>query len=42
LPHCLTDYQGVEWIEVIHPTLTGALHALRIVPIRTDLLAKLP
>jgi hypothetical protein len=41
LPHRLTDYHGVEWIEVIHPTRTGALHALRILRVRTDLLAKL-
>jgi hypothetical protein len=42
LPHCLTDYHGVEWIEVVHPTRTGALPALRILSIRTDLLARLP
>jgi hypothetical protein len=42
VPHCLAEYHAVEWIEVVHPTRTGALHALRILPTRTDLLAQLP
>jgi hypothetical protein len=39
IPHCLTEYRGVEWIEVVlHPTRTLSLSALRIVPVRSDLL----
>ncbi len=32
IPACLTRYGGVEWLEVIHPTKTRPLHALRIMP----------
>lgn len=32
LPHCFTDFGGVEWIEIPHPTKTKPLEALRIVP----------
>lgn len=39
LPQCLTQYGGTEWIEVVHPTRSGTLHALRILPTRRDLLA---
>jgi hypothetical protein len=38
IPYCLTEYHGVEWIEVVHPTRTLSLSALRIVPIRSNLL----
>jgi hypothetical protein len=30
LPHCFTDFGGIEWIEVPHPTATKPLEALRI------------
>ncbi|HZN72702.1 MAG TPA: nucleotidyltransferase domain-containing protein [Micromonosporaceae bacterium] len=38
VPYCLTEYHGVEWIEVVHPTRTLPNSALRIVPTRSDLL----
>ena len=38
VPRCLTEFHGVEWIEVVHPTRTGPLHALRILPTQPDLL----
>jgi hypothetical protein len=38
IPACLTDYHGIEWIEVVHPTRTLSNSALRIVPISPDLL----
>jgi hypothetical protein len=38
IPACLTEYRGIEWIEVVHPTRTLSPSALRIVPIRSDLL----
>lgn len=38
IPHCLTEYHGVEWIEVVHPTRTLPTSALRIVSTRPDLL----
>jgi hypothetical protein len=38
IPHCMTEDQGVEWIELVHPTRTLPNSALRIVPIRRELL----
>jgi hypothetical protein len=32
IPACLTEYEGSEWLGVIHPTRTKALDALRIRP----------
>ena len=32
LPGCLTRFGGREWIEVVHPTRTKPLDALRILP----------
>jgi hypothetical protein len=32
IPGCLTEYGGVEWLEVVHPTRTRPLDALRIRP----------
>lgn len=32
IPACLTEYGGLEWLEVIHPTRTKPLDALRIRP----------
>jgi hypothetical protein len=42
VPRCLTEYHGVEWVEVVHPTRAGVLQALRILPVRTGVLAELP
>jgi predicted nucleotidyltransferase len=33
IPYCLTEYGGVEWLEVVHPTKTRPLDCLRIVPL---------
>lgn len=33
IPHCLIEYGGVEWLEVVHPTRTKPLECLRIVPL---------
>jgi predicted nucleotidyltransferase len=41
IPYCLSYYGGVEWTEVVHPTRTKALHAIRIVPIDTKRFDKL-
>jgi Nucleotidyltransferase domain len=38
IPWSLTEYHGVEWIEVVHPTRTLPNLALRIVPTRSELL----
>jgi hypothetical protein len=38
IPSCLTEYNGAEWIEVVHPTRTKPLHALRIKPLNRKLL----
>jgi hypothetical protein len=32
IPDCLTEYGGVEWLEVVHPTRSRPLHSLRILP----------
>jgi hypothetical protein len=32
IPRCLTEFGGREWIEVVHPTRTKPLDALRILP----------
>jgi hypothetical protein len=37
---CLTEYGGVEWLEVVHPTRTRPLDALRVVPRDRELLAR--
>jgi hypothetical protein len=33
IPYCLTEHGGIEWLEVVHPTKTRSLDALRIVPV---------
>ena len=33
IPDCLTEWGGQEWIEIINPTRTRPLHAVRIVPL---------
>ena len=38
LPRCLTEFNGVEWVEVIHPTRSRPLDALRIKPLNRELL----
>lgn len=38
LPHCLTEWKGVEWIEVPRPTKTGPLLALRVTVVDPDAL----
>jgi hypothetical protein len=38
IPTCLTEYGGVEWIEVVRPTRTQPLYALRIIPLDKSLL----
>jgi hypothetical protein len=38
IPVCLSEHHGIEWIEVVHPTRALPLHALRILPVRPDLL----
>jgi Nucleotidyltransferase domain len=35
IPHCLTEYSGIEWLEVVHPTKAGPLDCLRLVPLDT-------
>lgn len=40
IPWCLTEHGGVEWIDVVHPTSSGRLDALRITPLDRDFLAK--
>jgi hypothetical protein len=37
IPGCLTEHGGVEWTEVIRPTRTMPLDALRITPINSAL-----
>lgn len=39
---CLTEHEGVEWIEVVHPTARGDLLALRLLPASQDRLEELP
>ncbi len=39
IPWCLTRRQSTEWIEVVNPTRTKPLAALRITPANRDLLA---
>jgi hypothetical protein len=39
---CLTEQEGVEWIEVVHPTARGDLLALRLLPVSKDRLKELP
>ena len=36
----LTEYGGVEWQEVVHPTRTRPLDALRMIPCDHELLAR--
>jgi len=33
VPACLTEFGGVEWLEVVHPTRTRPLDCLRILPL---------
>jgi hypothetical protein len=40
IPSCLTEFGGVEWIEVIHPTQTRPLDALLIRPRDSKLLTQ--
>lgn len=40
IPSCLTEFGGVEWIEVIHPTQTRPLDALLIRPRDSKLLTR--
>ena len=42
IPACLTEYGGLEWLEVIHPTRTKPLDALRIRPRDCSRLDKAP
>ena len=37
---CLTEHGGVEWLEVVHPTRTRPLDALRIIPRDRELLER--
>jgi hypothetical protein len=39
IPWCLTQHEGDEWLEVVHPTNTKPLECLRIVPVDRDYLA---
>ena len=41
IPACLTEYCGVEWLEVVRPTRTRRLDALRILPRDRQLLERL-
>ncbi|HEY1687638.1 MAG TPA: hypothetical protein VGF95_02125 [Solirubrobacteraceae bacterium] len=36
IPSCLADHGGEEWIDVVNPTQTRALHAMLIVPLDRD------
>lgn len=38
MPRCLTTFEGVEWLEVVHPTKTLPLHSLRFLPLDKDAL----
>jgi hypothetical protein len=38
IPACLTEYGGVEWLEVVRPTRTRPLDTLRILPRNHELL----
>lgn len=40
VPACLTEFGGVEWLEIIRPTRTGQLDALRILPRDRGLIAR--
>jgi hypothetical protein len=42
IPWCLTEHGGTEWTEVVHPTRTKPLDALRIQPLDRQLLTELP
>ena len=41
IPACLTEYGGVEWIEVVRPTRTRSLDCLRIKPGNLEVLSAL-
>jgi hypothetical protein len=41
IPRCLTEFNGVEWIEVIHPTGSKTLDALRIEPLDRTILTQI-
>jgi hypothetical protein len=32
MARCLTDFEGSKWLEVVNPTRTKDLNALRILP----------
>jgi hypothetical protein len=38
IPQCLSTQNGLEWLEVVHPTPAAPLHTLRIVPLKPELL----
>ncbi|MFE0023142.1 hypothetical protein [Amycolatopsis sp. NPDC059021] len=38
---CFRNYNGVQWLEVVHPTQKGPLHALQIRPNNRDKLSQL-
>jgi hypothetical protein len=38
IPACLSHHNGVEWIDVIHPTRALPMAALQIRSVRPDLL----
>ena len=40
MPFCLTEHGGTEWLEVVRPTRTQTLHALRILPGSRQLLSQ--
>lgn len=42
MPVCLTLHGGQDWLEVVHPTRTKPLRALRIIPQDHEVLADLP
>lgn len=40
IPHCLTEFGGVEWLEVVHPTMKQPLDCIRILPLDKTKLEK--
>jgi hypothetical protein len=40
IPACLTEFGGLEWLEVVRPTRTQPLHSLRILPGNREILAR--
>jgi hypothetical protein len=41
IPRCLTEFRGAEWVEVVHPTRTKPLDAVRIKPLKRKLLSQM-